>query len=138
MVVQGGFANDLANNGAVVLFCAAAQSIGQEPLGEVFNNRSCLPTMKSRKPTGPLNGVPSGKTPVGRPLPAARERARKDTGADGTREKTQVYFLSIVAPADGIKAAKLRKRRLRYITVLRAALSQATACLSSEYVGCRT
>jgi hypothetical protein len=61
-----------------------------------------------------------------------KKRAKQDTGADGAREKTHIYFLSIVAPADGIKAAKLRKRRLRYITVLRAALSQATACLSSE------
>src|SRR6266481_5217271 len=39
------------------------------------------------------------------------------------------YFLSIVVPADGIKTAILRKRRLRYVTVLWAALSQATACL---------
>jgi hypothetical protein len=42
-----------------------------------------------------------------------------------TRNKKHFYFLSIIAPADGIKAAKLKKRRLRYITVLWAALSQA-------------
>jgi hypothetical protein len=37
-----------------------------------------------------------------------KKRAKQDTGADGAREKTHFYFLSIVAPADGIKAAKLR------------------------------
>jgi hypothetical protein len=42
-------------------------------------------------------------------------------------KKHTFYFLSILAPADGIKAAKLTKRRLRYITALWAALSQATA-----------
>jgi hypothetical protein len=42
-------------------------------------------------------------------------------------KKHTFYFLRILAPADGIKAAKLTKRRLRYITALWAALSQATA-----------
>jgi hypothetical protein len=37
-----------------------------------------------------------------------KKRAKQDTGADGAREKTHFYFLSILAPADGIKAAKLR------------------------------
>jgi hypothetical protein len=36
---------------------------------------------------------------------ASSSRTHKMTGADGTREKTHFYFLSIVAPADGIKAA---------------------------------
>ena len=44
-------------------------------------NRSCLPTMISRKPTGPLDGVPSGRTLVGRPLPTARERAKPKYGS---------------------------------------------------------
>jgi hypothetical protein len=51
-----------------------------------FNEQVRLPAMISRKPTGPLNGCPSG----GPPLPAASERgtARQNTRADGTREKT--------------------------------------------------
>ena len=41
------------------------------------------------------------------------------------------YFLnlSIVVPADGIKAAKLRKRRLRYVTVLWGS-HQSSDCLT--------
>jgi hypothetical protein len=50
-------------------------------------------------------------------------------------KKHTFYFLSILAPADGIKAAKLTKRRLRYISVLWAALSQATACLYARAGG---
>src|SRR5258705_7596112 len=42
LVVRGSFTRDLANNGVVVLFDAAAERISQEPLGEVFNEHSPL------------------------------------------------------------------------------------------------
>ena len=59
-----GLAHDLANDGAVVLFDAAAQSIGQQPLGERLDEQALVLLSKtSRRPAGPSNLVPSGRTP---------------------------------------------------------------------------
>ena len=41
--------------------------------------------------------------------------------------------LRYIVPADGISAANSRKRRLRYVSVLWAALGQATACLCRQW-----
>ena len=64
MVVRSGVAHDLANNGAVVFFDAATQSIGQKPLGEVLHEHVPLCSAEPRaSPPAHSNGVPSGRVP---------------------------------------------------------------------------
>jgi hypothetical protein len=56
------------------------------------------------------------------------KRAEADAGADGIQANANSTE-SVNVPADGTCAASSRQRRLWYVTVLRAALGQVTACL---------
>jgi glyoxylase-like metal-dependent hydrolase (beta-lactamase superfamily II) len=93
----------------------------------------------AKMPAQPADGLPTDTYPAA--APASRASVMRfivfSVGDLITRVATRVLMtpakkrtsIVIIAPADGIKAAKLSKRRLRYISVLWASLSQATACL---------